>query len=170
MSLAKNDLSVISLQILVILVEQAYSQQDGKSTGAAELFKKLYFGLGTDLLSLMLRMCINFPIEKTFSMSELRLIARLFASMPPLLLKEKDIGIFNSGKSKAEVCLINIMQALANILQAGSEEQTAYFVIFTTMNLVGLLPLKTVQATNQPKLLTKYDEKLEHMSMSELDF
>ncbi len=105
--------------------------------------KKLYFGLGTDLLSLMLRMCINFSIDNTFSISEFRLIARLFASMPPLLLKEKDIQIFNTSKEgKAEVSLINIMQSLTNILRAGSEEQTAYFVIYTTMNLVGSLPLK----------------------------
>jgi hypothetical protein len=93
--------------------------------GAADLLKKIFFGLGVDLLSVMLRICINFPLDKAFSTSELRLIARLFASLPPLLLKEKDILIFNTGdlsKNKAEVCLINVMQALANILHAESEE------------------------------------------------
>ncbi len=72
------------------------SQESTKYYGFEAILKKIFLGPGFLFMQILIRLCLIVQLSSSISVAEIRLITRIFASIPPEILKEVNIPIFNT--------------------------------------------------------------------------
>ena len=67
-----------------------------KYYGLEAMLKKIFFGPGVLFILILLKLCLIVQLSSQISVAECRLFTRIFASLPPEILKEVNVSIFNT--------------------------------------------------------------------------